>query len=201
MKKSLRSIGVICAAAFAAAAMVASVAHAHGALPDVVGLLGHFFSDSLVPGAALSMATLAVNKPRPYELGSIQEYPMVAADVIYEGAAVGENGAGFARPLVAGDPFLGFAESVVDNSLGAAGDRRVRVKRFGQVQIPVTGAAAITANDGPVVYASDDDTFTLTAGANSPIGRVSRWVESGVCVVAFDASLAAETVARAAGDV
>lgn len=147
------------------------------------------------------MTTLAANKPRAYELGSIQEYPMVGTDIIYEGAAVGENGAGFARPLVAGDPFLGFAESIVDNSAGAAGDRRVRVKRWGQVQLPVVGANAVTANDGPLVYASDDDTFTLTAGANSPIGRVSRWVESGVCVVEFDAAMAAETVARIAGDV
>ncbi len=146
------------------------------------------------------MTTLAANKPRAYELGTIQEYPVVANDIVYEGAAVGENGAGFARPLVAGDPFLGFAETIVDNSAGVAGQKTVRVKRLGQVQIPVTGANAITANDQPLVYASDDDTFTLTAGANSPIGRVSRWVESGVCVVAFDVSLAAETVARVAGD-
>ncbi|BEP42257.1 hypothetical protein [Variovorax sp. V15] len=146
------------------------------------------------------MTTLAANKPRAFELGTIQEYPVIAADIIFEGAAVGENGAGFARPLVAGDTFLGFAETIVDNSAGVAGQRTVRVKRRGQVQVPVVGAAAITANDGPLVYASDDDTFTLTAGANSPIGRVSRWVESGLCVVDFDASLAAETAARIAGD-
>lgn len=138
-------------------------------------------------GMLLTMATLAANKPRPFELGTIGEYPVIAADIIYEGAAVGENGSGYARPLVAGDPFLGFAESIVDNSAGAAGDKRVRVKRIGQVQIPVAGATAITANDGVVVYASDDDTFTLTASTNTAIGKVSRWVESGVCVVDFKA--------------
>lgn len=151
-------------------------------------------------GLVLGMTTLAVNKPRAYELGDIQEYPVIAADIIYEGAAVGENGSGYARPLQAGDPFLGFAERIVDNSAGAAGDKRVRVKRKGQVQLAVSGASAITANDGPLVYASDDDTFTLTATSNSPIGRISRWIESGVAVVDFDASLAAEVVARVAGD-
>lgn len=197
----IRNLGLI--AAVMAIASITAVFLAHGVdAPHVVSsVVGSFFANPYFPGAGLAMATLAANKPRPYELGSIQEYPVVASDIIYEGAAVGENGAGYARPLVAGDPFLGFAETIVDNSAGVAGALRVRVKRWGQVQVPVTGAAAITANDGPLVYASDDDTFTLTAGANSPIGRVSRWVESGICVVDFDAALAAETAARVAGDV
>jgi len=160
-----------------------------------------FFQYQVRNGLVLGMATLAADKPRPYELGSIQEYPVIAADIIYEGAAVGENAAGYARPLQAGDPFLGFAESKVDNSAGAAGAASVRVRRRGQVQIPVTGASAITTNDGPLVYASDDDTFTLTASTNSIIGRVSRWVSDGVCVVEFDAGLAAAEAARVAGDV
>lgn len=149
----------------------------------------------------VGMTTLAADKARAFELGTIQEYPVIAADIVYEGAAVGENAAGYARPLVAGDPFLGFAESKADNSAGAAGAANVRVRRRGQVQIPVAGATAITANDGPLVYASDDDTFTLTASTNSIIGRVSRWVSSGVCVVEFDAGLAAAEAARVAGDV
>lgn len=147
------------------------------------------------------MTTLAVDKARAYELGTVQEYPVIATDIIYEGAAVGENASGFARPLVAGDPFLGFAENRCDNSAGAAGAKTLRVRRRGQVQLPVAGATAVTANDGPLVYASDDDTFTLTASTNSVIGRVSRWVESGVCIVEFDAHLAAEATARIAGDV
>jgi hypothetical protein len=192
-----RHIGLIAAAM--AIALVAVALAPHGFNAHVPGLLGSG-SPSDIMMLGVGMTTLAANKPRAFELGTIQEYPVIAADVIFEGAAVGENGAGYARPLVAGDPFLGFAETIVDNSAGVAGQRTVRVKRRGQVQIPVVGAAAITANDGPLVYASDDDTFTLTAGANSPIGRVSRWVESGVCVVDFDASLAAEAAARVAGD-
>lgn len=133
------------------------------------------------------MTTLAADTVRAYQLGDIEEYPVIATDIIYEGAAVGENAAGYARPLVAADPFLGFAVSKVDNSAGAAGDENVQVKTRGRVQLAVVGATAITANDRPAVYASDDNTFTLTATANTKIGYVSRWISSGVCIVEFDA--------------
>jgi hypothetical protein len=134
------------------------------------------------------MATLAANKPRPYEIGDKQEYPVIAADIIYEGAAVGEDGNGYARPLQAGDKFLGFADRQADNSTGAAGDVRVLVRRRGEVELQVTDVADVTANDRPLVYASDDDTFTLTAAGNSVIGSVARFVSAGVAVVEFDAA-------------
>ncbi|MFT2213086.1 hypothetical protein ACLJYM_14480 [Rhizobium giardinii] len=136
----------------------------------------------------LAMATLAVAKTRDYQLGDNEEYPVIAADIIYQGAAVGENGVGYSRPLVAGDPFQGFAIATVDNSLGAAGAVTVNVRKRGNIVLPISGLA-ITANDRPAVYASDDDTFTLTASTNSLIGYVARWVETGVAVVEFDAAL------------
>ena len=138
------------------------------------------------------MTTLAVNKTRAYYFSdgpTEEEYPVVATDIIYQGAAVGENGAGFSRPLVAGDPFQGFASAKADNALGAAGDIRVTVKQKGFVELPIA-AIAVTANDRPAVYASDDDTFTLTPTNNSLIGYVSRWVSTGIAVVEFDAALA-----------
>jgi len=133
------------------------------------------------------MTTLAKDTPRAYELGDIEEYPVVASDVIYEGAAVGEDDNGYAQPLVAGQPFLGFADRKADNSSGSAGDETVRVKTRGKVRLTVAGATAITANDRPAVYASDDGTFTLTSTDNSLIGYVSRWLASTDCVVEFDA--------------
>ena len=36
------------------------------------------------------------------------------------------------------------------------------------------------------VYASDDDTFTLTSAGNSAIGKVVRWVSGTRCVVYFE---------------
>ena len=99
---------------------------------------------------------------------------------------MGEDAAGRARPLVAGDPFLGFAEKQVDNSGGAAGAVTVRVKSRGRVELPVTGAV-LASNDGALVYASADDTFTQTAGGNTRIGVVSRYISDGLAVVYFDA--------------
>lgn len=135
------------------------------------------------------MTTLAADLLRDYQLGEIEEYPVIAADIIYMGAAVGENGSGYSRPLVAGDVFQGFAMENVDNAAGSAGDKRVKCRTRGRVVLPIS-SIAITANDRPAVYASDDNAFTLTAGANSLIGYVSRWVSTGYAVVEFDAALA-----------
>ncbi|NCS83375.1 MAG: cytoplasmic protein, partial [Cyanobacteria bacterium] len=55
------------------------------------------------------MTTLAKDQSRDFQQGEINDTPVIATDIIYEGAAVGDNGSGYARPLVAGDPFLGFA--------------------------------------------------------------------------------------------
>ena len=132
------------------------------------------------------MATLATDKQRPYELGDLNSLPMVATDIIYEGAAVGIAAAsGNARPLTAGDAFAGFCIQNADNATGSAGDVRVQVKTHGEVQLPVANVAATDL--GKPVYASDDDTFVLTATGNSYIGKVKRFVSTGVAVVAFDA--------------
>ena len=132
------------------------------------------------------MTILATDTPRDYELGDINEYGVMANNIIYEGAAVGENGAGYARPLQAGDTFLVFAEQTIDNSTGSAGEQRVRVKTYGKVKLAVSGIAI--TDIGKPVFASDDNTFTLTQSNNSYIGRVCRVESSGTCIVAFDAN-------------
>ena len=131
------------------------------------------------------MTTQAADNPRRYEAGDVNELPVIAADIIYEGSVVGDNGSGYARPLAAGDPFRGFAEQKVDNSLGSAGDKNVRVRHRGRAQLSVT--SLVITDVGKPVYASDDNTFVLTASTNSPIGRVTRFVSAGVGIVEFDA--------------
>ena len=143
------------------------------------------------------MTTLAADTLREYELGDVEEYPVVATDIIYQGAAVGENDAGYAQPLVATKAFLGFAESQADNSTGDAGDINVRVKTKGRIRLTVAGATAITANDRPIVYALDDNSFTLTSTSATPIGYVSRWLASTDCIVEFDAVWSRQIVAIA----
>jgi len=132
------------------------------------------------------MTTLALNKPRAFETGDFNDLPVVATDIIYEGAAVGENGSGYFRPLVAGDNFAGFAVAKADNSAGAAGAINVKVQQVGRIELEVTGVTAVT-DEGSTVYASDDNTFTLSSTSNSAIGKIIRWISSTKCIVAFEA--------------
>ena len=137
------------------------------------------------------MTTLATDKVRVYHFSGHpirQEYPVIAGDIIYRGAAIGENGSGLSRPLVAGDVFQGFAVAKADNAAGAAGDVRVTAESKGFVTLPVAGST-IADNDRVAVYASDDDTFTITKSTNSLIGYVDRWVSAGIAVVEYDAAL------------
>lgn len=130
------------------------------------------------------MTTLADNEARIWETGDFNEHPMVASDIIYKGAAGGKDGSGNVRPLVAGDRFVGFAEWKYDNSAGAAGAITARFQYIGITKLTVTGVSAKT-DEGKNVYASDDNTFTLTKGANSFVGKVHRWVTSTTCYVIY----------------
>src|SRR5688572_9025256 len=125
------------------------------------------------------MATLAKDTPRAYEMtGAHPDYneiPAIATDIIYNGAAVGESSsAGTARPLVAGDNFLGFCIEQCDDSAGAAGAKLVKVYNTGVAWLTVTGGDNID-DYGVTVYASDDDTFVLTSTGNSAIGKIKRY--------------------------
>lgn len=134
------------------------------------------------------MTTLAANKPRAYELGNRNTLPVIASDIIYEGAAVGiVAGTGHARPLNAADKFGGFAESKADNSAGAAADINVDVIKSGEIQLSVTGA--VITDVGQPVYATDDDTFVFLPTGGVFVGFVKRFVSSGVVVVEFDAGV------------
>ena len=135
------------------------------------------------------MTTLAANKPRGYEGGRdvLEEsaLPVIASDIIYEGAAVGiVDASGHGRPLAGGDRFAGFANAKADNSAGAAAAVNVDVRTKGKVQVPITGA--VITDRGQPVYATDDDTFVFNPVGGSFVGLVHRFVSSGVVIVEFD---------------
>lgn len=160
-----------------------------GLVASAVVLAGHGYIShdvfSSLPYLAAVGTTLAVDKSRDFELGDFNDVPVIASDIIYEGAAVGDNGTNAFRPLTAGDRFAGFAVAQADNSAGAAGAINARVRRKGRVQLPI---ASIDVTDlGKPVYASDDNTFTLTESTNSHIGKAVRFVATGTVIVAFDA--------------
>lgn len=132
------------------------------------------------------MTTLAADAVRIKEVGDVQEYPMIATDIIYEGAAVGlVDASGHARPLTAVDRFVGFAEARADNATGSAAAKNVRVVRRGQIQLSVTGA--VITDVGQPIYATDDDAFAFNPVGGVFVGFVSRFVSSGVVIVDFNA--------------
>lgn len=136
------------------------------------------------------MATLAADKPRVYG-GNVEplfnHLPIIADDIVYEGSAVGESStSGTYRPLVGADTFVGFAHEKCDNASGAASAKNIKVRQKGIVKLAVTGASGVT-DHGVAVYASDDDTFTLTSSsAYTQIGKVHRWITSTTCEVYFE---------------
>lgn len=130
------------------------------------------------------MTTLAADAPRAFFESDFADHPVIASDIIYGGAAVGENGSGYARPLSGGDRFLGFADYKADNSTGSAGDVDVRCRKRGTIDLSVTGA--VITDVGQPVYATDDNTFTFVPTSATFVGFVKRFISSGRVSVEFD---------------
>jgi hypothetical protein len=126
--------------------------------------------------------SLTENKPLHYVRGEQSEYPQSAA-VIYEGQMLGDA-SGYARQLVAGDPFIGHSAEYYDNSGGSAGDNNITRYR-GRYRLQVTLSGVAITDVGKAVYASDAETLTLTGGANSRVGVVDRYVTTDTAIVEF----------------
>ena len=145
------------------------------------------------------MSQLTANAFPVFESIDINNLPVAASTTIYAGSAVGDNGSGYARQLVAGDPFRGFALGLVNNNAntsgiaigvpstsGAAGALSVAVQYAGRIVAAITGAAVTDV--GRSVYMSDGATFTYTATGNTLVGKVHRFVSSTQIIVFFNAS-------------
>ena len=133
------------------------------------------------------MTTLAKDQPRTYLAGDFDAHPVIAADIIFQGAAVGlVDSTGYARPLTSVDRFVGFAELKADNASGSAGDIDVRVRSRGDIKLTVSGL--VITDIGQPVYASDDNTFTLNPASGVFIGFVRQFVSSGIGNVEYDAN-------------
>ncbi len=134
------------------------------------------------------MTTLATDTYRDAEIGTRNEFPVIAADIIYEGSAVGlVKATGHARPLTSVDRFVGFAEKQAANSAGAAAAINVRVIKSGAVKLAVTGA--VITDVGQPVYAQDDNAFSFLKASGVFIGFVRRYVSAAVAIVEFNAGI------------
>lgn len=140
------------------------------------------------------MTTLAADKKRAFGGDVAPHYadlPIIASDIVYEGAAVGESTtSGTYRPLSGGDTFGGFCVRRCDNATGSANDKKIRVLLRGTIGgLPITGVDNIN-DEGSTVYASDDDTFTLTSTTtNTAIGKLIAFETSGYGTVYFEAAV------------
>lgn len=127
---------------------------------------------------------LTANTPLTFIRGEQSEAPVAQTTKIYEGAILGRNSSGYVRPIVAGDRFAGHAMEYVDNSGGNNGDLTVQLL-VGRYRLEVTITGVAITNVGKWVYASADDTLTLTRGANPSVGIVARYVGTNTAIVEF----------------
>lgn len=127
---------------------------------------------------------LSADSPVEKLLGEEQSYGVLASAVIYEGSMVGKS-SGYARPLTAGDLFLGHSvEAKTGTAANGGEDVRVLTGRY-ILRVALTGVAVTDV--GRDVYASDDATLTLTTvGSNSRVGRVHSYAAANTCYVEFE---------------
>jgi hypothetical protein len=119
---------------------------------------------------------MALTADREVQFFASQELIDLPVDdnvVIYKGALVGRNrSTGYARALTAGDEFLGVAYQQADNTVTGHTAGGIDVRLHQAIDIVHTLSGVVTGDIGKDVYASDDETLTLTPTSNSRVGRV-----------------------------
>ena len=128
---------------------------------------------------------LIVDTPMTRILGDLSQLPVAQLTTLLEGSMLADNGSGYAVALTAGLAFRGHSVEHCDNSTG--GNGAVAVKRLrGRYRLEVTLTGVLITDVGKEVYASADDTYTLSPGtANSRVGVIDRYVTTDTCIVEF----------------
>lgn len=101
--------------------------------------------------------------------GIIAHMGIVADDIVFEGGYLEVLAAGHVQPAGVGSSLqgAGLALETVSNAGGSASDKFVQVLIGCFVEDAIT---ATIANIGDPVYASDDQTLTVTAGTSALMG-------------------------------
>lgn len=135
-----------------------------------------------------------------YATQELVDVPVDDAVCIYKGALVGLNrSTGLARPLVAGDEFLGLSYRRADNTGPGHAAGAVSVRLHQMVDVVHTLAGVTNSDIGREVYASDDSTLTLAPAGNSRVGRVVSVEGANLARVRLaPAPMAAAPLSRAA---
>lgn len=130
------------------------------------------------------MALSADREVKFYTTPELIELPVEDNVRIFKGALVGRHRTtGYARPLVAGDEFLGLAYARADNTLAGhvAGGISVRLHQSIDIVHALSGVGL--GDLGKEVYASNDSTLTLAPAGNSRIGRIVALEGAGLARV------------------
>jgi hypothetical protein len=110
------------------------------------------------------MAALTKDRATPYRDGIEIEFPVAANSKIYSGSLVCANSTGYAAPAAdtAGMKFLGVALEQTDNTGGANGAKKIRLRRTGVFEFDATSITQ--AMVGTPVYVMDDHTVDDASG-------------------------------------
>ena len=126
------------------------------------------------------MAALAADKNVIQQEGKMLSLPVVASDIVFKGANVKINAAGYLAPCApeAGSQYAGVAVEQCDNSAGVAGAKSVLVFQEGCFEM--TGSGFAQADVGSQVYATDDNDVTLTEGTTSKqkVGIIVKYISA-----------------------
>jgi hypothetical protein len=109
------------------------------------------------------------------------EEGVAASAVIYKGALVVKDAAGFIAPAtsVAGLVAMGVAQENVDNSAGSDGDETCKVRSGIFRFVNDTGTAVVVTDEGRMVYILDDQTVTGDSATASMAGRCMSFDHDG----------------------
>jgi hypothetical protein len=118
------------------------------------------------------LAALTANHDAERKDGILVAYKVAARAVIYKGALVCLNAAGYAVPAAdeAGLTFVGVAYERGDNAAGDDGDVSARVWKDGSFRVAM--AAPRLEDLGKTAYVVDDDTVALSAAHAVPAGTL-----------------------------
>lgn len=127
-----------------------------------------------------ALATDRNTKSKAIQLSTAND--VIAAHVIYGGAMVVAVATGYRSAAdmagVIGARVVGVSDYRVDNSAGAAGAKKLRVRR-GVFKFGKTGAITV-ADIGKDVYVADDQTVQVATGTNSVVaGELLELDEDG----------------------
>lgn len=134
------------------------------------------------------MTVLATDRNTPRSEGNLKVGGVVASTLIYAGAIVMRNSSGYLTKGAVSTTLIGVgrAEERVDNSAGAAGDKKITVRpgvyRYGN---SASGDLITISEIGKPCFAVDDQTVAKTSGGGTrsiagfifDVDSIGVWVE------------------------